>query len=41
MKVKPMVGGMSLKTFWIIFAAGWGAALLIAAIILLIVFGSM
>lgn len=41
MKVKPMVGGMSLKTFWIIFAAGWGVALLIAAIILLIVLGNM
>lgn len=39
MKVKPMVAGMSMKTFWIIFASGWGAALLIAAIVLLIVFG--
>lgn len=41
MKVKPMVGGMSLKTFWIIFAAGWGIALLIAAIILIIVFANL
>ena len=37
-KVEPKVGGMSLKTFWIIFAAGWGIALTIAAIILIIVF---
>lgn len=41
MKVKPTVAGMSLKTFWIIFAAGWGVALLIAAIILIIVFSNM
>lgn len=37
-KVKPMVGSMSLKTFWIIFAAGWGIALAVAAIVLIIVF---
>lgn len=38
MKVTPKIGGMSMKTFWIIFASVWGAALLIAAIILIIIF---
>ena len=32
------VGNMSLKTFWIVFGVGWGVALLIAAIVLLIIF---
>ncbi len=38
LKVEPKVAGMSLKTFWIIFAAGWGVALLIALIVLFIIF---
>lgn len=37
LKVTPMVGGMTLKTFWIIFGVGWGVALFIVALIFALV----
>lgn len=32
------VGGMSMKTFWIIFGVGWGVAILIVAVVLIMTF---
>lgn len=37
-KVELKVGNMSMKTFWIIFGIGWGIAILIAIIIIIMLF---